>query len=281
MKKQYLFNHIGFLILLVLITLNAQQAAAQSQIKPYRVAAGIGYSFTGYRDEVESSINRYLNTFTFMINGNIEKNNFLHSFNIDFFTGSPKMPAPYRGYRQKSYNSTRVGAEYAFDCRLWGNDILPGHLGGAFRAIFHYTGVDFTNPGVDVYDFSAPTGVGLVSLNIHISQKWNINARNTLVFSTGYPLIGYAVRPPYAGYDDLWGKYLEEKTYLKIVTLGEFISFHNYRAFYGDLKYHYKVSALFSPYSGISFEYSRMDSPPQRPRIDAIFRINTGIAFTF
>jgi hypothetical protein len=100
-----------------------------------------------------------------------------------------------------------------------------------------------------------------------------------LVFSAGYPLLGYTVRPPYAGMDDLWAKYLYEGSYLKILPLGKFSSFPNYWDFYGDLKYHFLFNKLFSVNSGLGFEISRINFP--YPRIDALFRLNAGIAFVF
>jgi hypothetical protein len=39
------------------------------------------------------------------------------------------------------------------------------------------------------------------------------------------------------------------------------------------------MNALLSLYSGLGFELSRINFP--RPRIDTIFRLNTGIAFAF
>ena len=245
---------------------------------PYRIGAAVGYSFTGYKEEIESPINRYLNTLTYIVDGNIEKGNFLHSLNINFFIGNAQMVSPYLGYSHLQYISARGFIEYALDCRLWGNSTFPGFLGGAFRTLIHYTGVDFAGVGDKEY-YPLPTGLGFISLDLHISQKWIINDKNSIVLSAGYPLFGYAVRPAYAGFDELWMKYLYDGSYAKILSLGEFTSFHNCWAVFGDLKYHYKISALLSSYSGLAFEISQFNFP--RPRRDAIFRLNTGVAFTF
>jgi hypothetical protein len=78
--------------------------------------------------------------------------------------------------------------------------------------------------------------------------------------------------------DELWAKYIYESP-LKILTLGEITSFHNYWAVSGDLKYYYKLSKMFSPYAGLGFELSHISFP--EPRIDTQFRINAGLAFTF
>ncbi|MCL1836011.1 MAG: hypothetical protein FWG46_00525 [Treponema sp.] len=245
---------------------------------PFRIGAALGCSFTGYKEEIESPINRYLNTLTYIIDGNIEKGNILHSLNINFFIGNAQMASPYLGYNHLQYISARGLIEYALDGRLWGNSTFPGFLGGAFRIMFYYTGVDFAGVIEKEY-YPLPTGIGLFSLDLHASQKWIISEKHTLTFCAGYPLFGYAVRPAYAGFDELWMKYLYDGAFLKILSLGEIASFHNYWAFFGDLKYHYKISALLSSYSGLAFEISHFNSP--RPRRDAIFRLNTGIAFTF
>jgi len=264
----------GSALFIVLFLIGAGQAAAQpaETEKPFRVGAALGCSFTGYREETEAPINRYLNALTFIVDGNIEKGMFLHSLNFSFYSGNAKMTAPYPEYNHKQYNSTRGTIEYALDYRLWGNSTFPGYAGGAFRIDAYFTIVDDINPYI-------PTGYGLFSLSAHATQKWIINAKNTLSFSAGFPVFGYAVRPPYAMVNEMWEKYLNEKDYLKLITLGEIVSFHNYWAVSGDLKYQYKFNTLLSLYSGLGFELSRINF--HRPRTDAICRLNVGIAFTF
>jgi opacity protein-like surface antigen len=263
------------LIYIILFLFAAGQTEAQSPdlAKPFRVGVGLGGSFTGYREETEAPINRYLNALTYSIDGNIEKGRFFHSFNISFFSGNAEMTIPYEGYSHKQYNASSGLMEYALDYRLWGNQTFPGYLGGAFRTAFYFTTVD------DTEDTHSPTGYGLVSLDIHATQKWIINAKNTLTLSAGFPVFGYAVRPPYAMIDELWVKYFNEKTYIQFITLGKIISFHNYWAFFADLKYHYKINTWLSLYSGLGIGLSRINF--HRPRTDAVCRLNAGIAFTF
>ncbi|MCL2557253.1 MAG: hypothetical protein FWE09_02115 [Treponema sp.] len=82
-----------YIIIPLMALISAGQASAQSQetLRPYRIGISMGYSFTGYREETYSQVNRYLNTLTFIIDGNIEKGNFLHSLNIGFFMGNAEM----------------------------------------------------------------------------------------------------------------------------------------------------------------------------------------------
>jgi hypothetical protein len=50
-------------LFIILSLINNGQMAAQSEdiAKPFRVGAGLGCSFTGYKEETEAPINRYLN----------------------------------------------------------------------------------------------------------------------------------------------------------------------------------------------------------------------------
>ena len=164
------------------------------------------------------------------------------------------------------YSAVRAYAGYALDYRFWGNDVFPGYLGGAFRADAY---MQFAN---------YPSITALLSLGLHASQKWIINKENSFIFSLGLPVFGYTVRPAYAGADAALIKYSEESP-IRIITLGNIVSLHNYWALFGDLKYHHKVNPLLSLYSGLGLELSRINIP--RPRIDAIFRLNAGIAFIF
>jgi hypothetical protein len=164
------------------------------------------------------------------------------------------------------YLALRAYLEYALDYRLWGSQTFPGFLGGAFRADTYLQFAHY--PSITV----------LASLGIHAAQKWIINGENVLTLSAGFPLFGYAVRPAYAGADEALVKYSSESP-MKIITLGRFVSLHNYWAFFGDLKYQHKVNGLIKLYTGLGFEVSRINFP--RPRIDALSRLSSGIAFTF
>ena len=260
------------LFVILFLTGIGQAVAQSSETKPFRVGAGLGCSFFGYREETEAPINRYANALTYIVDGNIEKSNFLHSLNFNFFYGEAKMAAPYREYSHKHYNVYRGFLEYALDCRLWGNNIFPGYLGGSFHTIVNFTAVDEELAHI-------PTGFVLFSINLHATQKWIINDKNTLTLSAGFPVFGYAVRPPYAMTSNLWEKYINEENYLKLISLGEVTSIHNYTAFFADIKYQYSISELVSIYSGFGVELLRINF--YHTRIDAICRLNAGVAFTF
>ena len=281
-------KHFGFFnkmipkkAVIIILICNATIIMAETNENPYRIGASLGYSFTGYREETYSSVNRYLNTLTFLLDGNIEKNKFLHSFNIGFYMGNSTIDAEevfidhtmnhqtgdaYYAAILPRFLAIRGYLEYALDYRLWGNDTFPGYLGGSFRADAY---LQFGN---------YPSITGLVSLDIHATQKWVMNNENSFILSLGFPIFGYAVRPPYAGADAAIIKYASEQP-MMIITMGEITSFHNYWAVFGDLKYHHKVNSLITLHPGLGFELSRINFP--RPRIDGILRLSGGISFTF
>ena len=254
-------------VFLFLLILGSGQAAADS-----RIGIGLGGAFTGFRDETEAPINRYLNALTYEITGNFIRGYFLHSFGICFYTGNAKMAAPFIGFTHKQYNSYRFFMSYSLGRRLWGSETFPGYLGGAFRS-----GLYFTLPHDDLARF--PTGFVLFSLDLHLTQKWNINARNLISFSAGFPVFGYAIRPPFAMTNNEWEKYLSQERYFRLITLGEFTSLHNFLAFYCDFTYHFRINTWLSLYSRLGFELSRFTF--YRQRIDAITRLTAGVSFTF
>ena len=283
MKKQYVFfiNIILKITVLVILPGNVLHVMAESTGNANRIGAALGYSFSGYREETYSDINRFLDTLSFHLDANIEKSAVLHSYNAGFYMGDslsisdkPLLMEDYDAQTGESFYTVypsrflaiRGFFEYALDFRLWGNDTFPGYFGGAFRA--------------DAYlQFSHyPSITGLFSLNLHATQKWIIDNDNSLTFSMGAPVFGFAVRPPYAGADAALIQYAAEQP-LKILSLGEICSLHNYWALFGDLKYQHTVNSLVSLYSGLGFELSRFNFP--RPRLDAILRISSGITFTF
>ena len=131
---------IIFLVIVFLVVAIAQ-AAAQSPLADEgfsRIGAGLGFSITAFREETDLPLNRYCNALTFIIDADIERGKFLHSFTVGFFSGKAAVilsePSDvYYDYFQKEYAFSRLYAEYANGFRLWGNQAFPGYLGGALR----------------------------------------------------------------------------------------------------------------------------------------------------
>jgi len=252
------------LIFFILVNIGQISAQTRETEKPFKIGAGLGYSFTGYREETDLPLNRYVNALNFKINVNYEKNNLFYFFNFNFFNGETEsLEIDYDDdlftYHQRESDFYRLYLEHALDYRLWGNSILPGYLGGAIRGDVYLSALEQSN-------YLSLTLI--CSLNIHITQKWIINAKNELLLSLSIPFFGYALRPPYYGL-----------FYSPLDMEQDITSFHNYQAVFGDFKYNYQLSKLLSFYFGFGFEISHIDFP--QPRNDAEFSVNAGIAFSF
>src|SRR5215510_2689025 len=101
-----------FFLLISLILLNIYNISAQSKEpleleNPFRVGASLGYSFFGYREETYSHLNRYLNTLTFIIDGNIEKGKYFHSLNIGFFMGNAEIQGGEKAILREEYDPVK------------------------------------------------------------------------------------------------------------------------------------------------------------------------------
>jgi hypothetical protein len=250
--------------------------------KPIRIGVSLGYTFAGYKETTYDPVNRYLGTITFLLDAAITRGDFFHTLNAGYYQGKADtdparkavlnttydpvtgQPVYYAYY--PAYMAHRAYLEYAADHKLWGSRTLPGYLGGAFRADAYLQFAHY------------PSITGTLSLAAHATQKWIIDRENTLQLSLSVPLIGYTVRPAYAGADEALIKYSSEEP-IKLITLGHFASLHNYWALFGNLTYSHKINSLLNLYAGLGFELSNIDVP--KPRTDTSVRLSTGIAFTF
>ena len=273
MNKKILTEKLFFLMAFFL--LNSAEAFTQSPQaeKESSIGIALGYSLNGYREETVLDVNRYLHTLVFSITGNMEKKGFLHSYNFCFFRGDIKGTLSYPvddyelqpdifgqlfSYYKAEDTFSRIFSEYAVDYRLWGNKNFPGYIGGAFR-IDIYLLETLYNP---VYiNFTA-----LFSLNLHVSQKWIINAKNSVTASLSIPAFAFAIRPHYLGFS-AWP-----------VEAG-IASFHNYWAGFGSFKYQHNFNQSLSVYSALDLELSRINFP--RLRNDAALRLSLGIAYSY
>jgi hypothetical protein len=272
-KECILMKKIVVFILFLFIFLTSAFAQTSTSI-----GLGLGGSFTGFREETDTHINRYLNALTYNINGSVETSSFLHSFFIDFYTGEATVHRDYQEFHDDyAYWFLRGRLQYALDYSLWnimGNESFPGYLGGAFRIDGSY--FEDTSGYMD-----SPKVSAMFSIGVHATQKWLIDPRQTLTLSAMIPLFTYAVRPAFAGVDELWSLYAAEAAWGKIFGLGSFASIHNYWAISSNLNYSYALSSLISLNSNLGLEFSHINVPKHRPRRDAALRLYAGIAFNF
>jgi len=250
----------------------ADSATAESleTERPFRLGAALGYSFAEYREDTDLPLKRKQHSPSFAINGAIEAGKFIHSINAGFFTGKSKgimtysydtiwnEPADWHfAYYSKEDTFTRINAEYALDFRLWGNKTFPGYLGGAIRADFYIINT--------LNNLLYRKSTGIFSLGIHAAQKWIVNERNIFSLTVGIPFLGYAIRPSYIG-----TSYPIDKG---------IASFHNYWAFFGELKYRFKINSLVSLNPGFAFDFFRIEFP--RPGKYLMLSASLGIDFSF
>ena len=263
---------VFLLVFCLLIGRGTAEAQSLGGDRSAQVGVNIGYSFIGYREETLVPLNRYLDTFSYRVNGFLERGNFVHSLNLGFFIGDhilesnpfhiiweePLEPGnQYYIYNQTEHTFIRSYGQYALDYALWGYFDFPGYLGGAIRGDLYYIET-FNN-----YMFRNLTV--LVSLNLHVIQQWIINLENSLALSLSFPIVGLGIRPNYIG--------TITPMHVGVTSL------HNHLAVYSDLQYFYKINNLISFNAGLGFELSYIGFPQQRR--DAVFRLSTGVVFAF
>ena len=146
----------------------------------------------------------------------------------------------------------RIRLQYDLGYNVLENDKYTFYVGGNFACNAY---LQFEN---------YPSITGLLSIGPITAFRYNFNERHSILTSASMPFLGYGVRPSYAGCDALLMKYAEED-FIKILTLGNFLSLHNYQALYFDIDYKFKLAKYFSAGLGFGFEYSRIAVPKERP----------------
>jgi len=263
-KKSPLFILFLFFCIGQVIADQVQSTEQEEEKNKGRIGASLGYSFIGYRDETDIPVNRYLNGFSFLVNGDTNKDNYIYSYNLAVFNGSANVieiqtsDDYYRVY-QRGAGFVRVNLENSISYRMWGTDTFPGYFGGALRGDIYFVHLIQTY----YYNFTV-----MVSLNAHVTQKWIISDNSELVFSVSLPFLGYAVRPPYYGL-----------FYSSFDIENGITSFHNYQAVFADSKYYFKINTRFSVCSGFGFDFSHINFP--QARNDIMFRMNAGIMYVY
>lgn len=271
MKKLIVLLIISFFGAGMVFAENLPEEAPPEEERTSMIGFSFGYTFAGFREETIADVNRYLNTFVFSIHSVIEKSKFMHSHNMGFFSGqndyivrnpSYQFERSMSDYYQIKDTYSRLYMEYSLARELWSPQIstqkFPGYIGGAIRTDMYL-----------VETLDNPIYINLtaaISLNLHASQKWIINNKNSIIMSLSFPILGYAVRPQYIGLS-AWP--LETG-----IT-----SLHNYLACFGSLRYYYKAHKFFSLYSDIGFEISNITFP--KTRRDASLQLKIGAVYSY
>ena len=244
----------------------------------------INWTFGCYKETSFSNISQDLLAPRFQLDTKIISGDFLHKITADYFFCRPKSAMTqtavvyknfdpitgetyYEGFKSNlSFHRIRLQYDLAYD--ILKNNRFELYVGGnfacnAFLQFEHY-----------------PSITGLLSIGPASAFNYKLNERNSFSVMCSLPLLGYGVRPPYAGCDAQLMKYAEE-SFMKILTLGSFLSLHNYQAVLLDFEYKLSASERFSIGLGFDFEYTRIAVPKERPLyyVDGNFKTAATIKF--
>lgn len=284
MKKLYAIFLLAFICSSVI--------TAQEKDSSVELQASIGWTFGCYKEMTFANISESLMSPRYELEAKIKSGNFMHVITADYFFSHPKSAMTTTAVVYKNYDPVSGETYYeAFDSNLsfhkirlqydlmysvlkdknQGNEAnikLELLVGGnfvcnAFLQFEHY-----------------PSITGLVSFGPSCAMNYKINERNSILVSGGFPLLGYGVRPSYAGCDAKLMKYAEEN-FFKILTLGSFLSIHNYQSILLNVEYKLKASELFSTGLGFDFEYARIAVPKEKPLYYVNGNLKTFVTFIF
>ena len=256
------------LVAVLLIMCTSGVLFSQEKKTEVELSLSLNLNFGCYKESTFSNISQSILAPRFQLDSKFYTKNFLHIITADYFFCRPdsamtRTTVIYKTYDPvtgasyyEPYNSNlsfhRIRLQYDLGYRLLKNDKMDFYIGGNFACNAY---LQFEN---------YPSITGLVSLGTSAAFRYKFNERHSLFLTSSIPLLGYGVRPSYAGCDAQLMKYAEED-FMKILTLGNFMSIHNYQALYFNLEYKYKVAKHFSAGVGFEFEYSRIAVPMERP----------------
>ena len=244
----------------------------------------INWTFGCYKETTFSNLSQDLLAPRFQLDTKIITGDFLHKITADYFFCRPKSAMTqtaivyknfdpitgetyYEGFKSNlSFHRIRLQYDLAYD--ILKNDRFELYVGGnfacnAFLQFEHY-----------------PSITGLLSIGPTSAFNYKLNERNSFSVMCSLPLLGYGVRPPYAGCDAQLMKYAEE-SFMKILTLGSFLSLHNQQAVLLDFEYKLNASDHFSVGLGFDFEYARIAVPKEKPLyyVDGNFKTTATVKF--
>ena len=257
---------------------------SQEKKKQAELSLAMNLNFGCYKETTFANISHSLLAPRFQLDSKIYSGNFLHIITADYFFCRPdsamtRTTVLYKTYDPISgtsyyepYDSSlffhRIRLQYDMGYSVLKNEKMNFYVGGNFACNAY---LQFEN---------YPSITGLISLGTSAAFKYQLNEHHSIFLTSSIPLLGYGVRPSYAGCDAQLMKYAEED-FMKILTLGNFISLHNYQSLYFDFEYKYKIAKHFSAGLGFEFEYSRIAVPQERPLYFVDGSINIAATVTF
>jgi len=248
------------------------------------ISISVGWNIGSYKETTYAPIIQNISEPRFHIGALFRRNNFLHTIKLDYMMAKPGSVLNETAVIYQEFNPVsgkpyytpvitpcyahRASIEYSLLYSLSTKPDARFSIGGAFR----------TDAYIQLSNY--PSVTGIFSLGPSFHQSLRLSSRDVFEFQGGIPVIGWAVRPSYAGADALLMKYAEESP-LKILTLGKLVSVHNYQAVFGSVDYKHSVNDLITLKLGSDIEYSRMAVPEGRPRYDLSLHLRSGILFAF
>ena len=256
------------LLIFFSLSVFAENIIENSKDKSFDLKFSIGWTFGCYKETTFANIAQDILSPRYQLEATIKSGNFLHTITADYYTARPKSSMTETAVAYKTYDPVsgesyydasvsplsmhKIRLQYDLNYRIIRNEKIDFYTGGsfmcnAFLQFEHY-----------------PSITGLLNIGPSAFASYQINDNNKISLTGSIPLLGYGVRPPYAGCDAQLMKYAEED-FIKILTLGSFLSLHNYQSILLDFEYTVKAAKHFSTGLGFSFEYARIAVPKERP----------------
>ena len=256
----------------------------ESVIKDFSVGINVGLNLGAYKESTCSVVTQKILAPKIGLDFKIKTEDFLHIVQMEYSFINPisnqtKQKLIYKEYDPitgepyiSEYESNLVmhRINFAYDMQYLINKgaATPVYVGGSFQ----------TNAYLQFENY--PSITGLISLGPSVSGINKFGNRNTINWYGTIPVFGYGIRPPFAGCDALLMKYAEEDP-LKIITLGSFLSLHNYQAIFTNIEYFFDVNSWLQLSAGLDFEYSRIAVPEARPLYYCTGNIKAGAQVSF
>ena len=241
---------------------------AEEKKTQVELSFSVNWTFGCYKETTFSNISQSILSPRFQLESKIFSGKMLHKITADYYFCNPKSAMTdtavvyknfdpvsgetyYEGF-QSNLAFHRIRLQYDAEYDLLKNEKYDLYVGGNFACNAY---LQFEN---------YPSITGLISIGPSSAFNYKINDRNSFMVTGSMPLLGYGVRPPFAGCDAQLMKYAEED-FLKILILGNFLSLHNYQSLLLGIDYKLRATQNFSTGLGLSFEYTRVAVPKERP----------------
>ena len=241
---------------------------AEEKKRQVELSFSVNWTFGCYKETTFSNISQSILSPRFQLESKIFSGDMLHKITADYYFCHPESAMTETAVVYKNYDPIsgetyyegfqsnlafhRIRVQYDAEYDLLKNEKYDLYAGGNFACNAY---LQFEN---------YPSITGLISIGPSSAFNYKINDRNSFMATASMPLFGYGVRPPFAGCDAQLMKYAEED-FMKILTLGNFLSLHNYQSILLGIDYKLKATQNFSTGLGLSFEYTRIAVPKERP----------------